>query len=701
MGKEEKWIEDTVNDMTVEELTSQLTYESKEVKRFGIPAYNWWNEGLHGVARAGTATVFPQAICLASSFDERLIYDVGTAISVEARAKYNAAVERGDRDIYKGLTLWAPNINIYRDPRWGRGQETYGEDPTLTALLAKAYVKGIQGNGEYLRAAACLKHFAVHSGPERIRHEFDAVVSKKDLFETYLRAFEVCVKEVRPEGVMGAYNRINGVPCCGNGYLIEEILREKWGFDGYFVSDCGAIADFHQYHKVTKTPYESAVMALTNGCDLNCGQIYAYVLGAWKKGMIDEKYIRRAVRRLLRTRYRLGLFDKTCEYNKIGYEENDSAKHRGLALKAARESIVLLKNDGILPLNKNEIKSIAVIGPNADSREVLMGNYCGTASEHVTFLEGIRKAAGKKVRIYYTKGCDLYKDYTNQQQGQKDDGIAEAEAAVQKADIAVLCLGFDASIEGEQGDVNNPEGAGDRKDLSLPGRQEYLLRKILETGKKVIVLLSGGGAISLNGCEEKCAAIAETWYPGAMGGRAAADILFGKCSPCGKLPVTFYKSADDLPLFEDYSMEGRTYRYFKKMCLYPFGYGLTYSEICIERGELCDAADKRFVGISLWVKNTGSRNVKEVIQIYIKNLESRYAVPNYTLAAIKKISILAGEQRKVSLKVPYIAFEVVDDNGERLIDGSSYEIYAGVSQPDPYSVRLCGVKPWTFAYTMK
>ena len=682
-----------VSKMTLQEKASQLTYNAAPIEHLNIPRYNWWNEGLHGVARAGTATVFPQAIALAAMFDDDLLYEVAKVISTEARAKYNENTKKDDRDIYKGITLWSPNINIFRDPRWGRGHETYGEDPYLTSKLGVAFVNGLQGEGKYLKTAACAKHFAVHSGPEKLRHEFDAVVSKKDLYETYLPAFEACVKEADVEAVMGAYNRTNGEPCCGSKTLLKDILRGKWNFSGHVVSDCWAIADFHLYHQVTSTATESAALAIKNGCDLNCGNVYLQLLLAYKEGLVSEEDITIAAERLMATRIRLGMFDENCEYNNIPYEVNDCKEHSELALNVARKSMVLLKNNGILPLNKEKLKSIAVIGPNANSEIMLKGNYSGTASKYVTILDGIHESVEDDIRVYYSEGCHLYKDRI-QGLAQPDDRLQEAISIAERSDVAILCLGLDSTIEGEQGDAGNSDAAGDKIDLNLPGNQQQLLEKIIGTGTPVILLVGAGSALTFNGAEEKCAAVLDLWYPGSRGGKAVADLLFGKCSPSGKLPVTFYKNEDDLPAFEDYSMKGRTYRYVESEVLYPFGYGLTYSNIELSNLRVSEVKkDFEYVDVTVNVKNIGNFDTEEVIQCYIKDLESKYAVLNHSLAAFKRVKLNIGESIDLTLRLDKKSFEVVNDDGERVIDSTKFKIYVGVSQPDNRSVELTGKSP--------
>lgn len=671
-----------VGEMTLEEKCSQLTYSAPAIKRLGIPAYNWWNEGLHGVARAGTATMFPQAIALAAMFDDRLLSTAAEVIAREARAKYNEAVKYGDRDIYKGLTLWAPNINIFRDPRWGRGQETYGEDPYLTSRLGCAFVKGLQGDGEYLMAAACAKHFAVHSGPEAVRHEFDAVVSEKDLEETYLPAFRALVCEAGVEGVMGAYNRINGEPACAHSYL-GRILRQDWGFDGYFVSDCFAIMDFHTHHFVTKTAEESAALALKNGCDLNCGNTYLHLQGALKKGLVSEEEVDRAVIRLMTTRLRLGMLDKT-PYDDIPFEVVACSAHQQIADKCCEESMVLLKNNGILPLQK-EIGSIGVIGPNADSRAALVGNYEGTASRYVTILEGIQQAFWG--RVYYAQGCDLAKDRT-EPLAAAGDRIAEAVTVAEHADLVILCLGLDASLEGEEGDEGNACQSGDKEDIQLPKSQRELLHAVEKTGKPFIIVLASGSALAVPG--DRAAAMVQMWYAGANGGSVLADILFGKLSPSGKLPVTFYKNADRLPPFTDYSMKGRTYRYTTKNVLYPFGYGLSYGNVVTKKLKCVHVPE----GIRIYAEfhNDSEWTCDEVIQVYVGS-DSKNAVQNVSLCEFRRVTFLPGEHKQISFLLQEYAFEVVNELGFRSIDTeAAYKIYAGTSQPDKRSEKLTGKK---------
>ena len=565
-----KKAEALVEQMTVEELASQLRFDAPAIERLGIPEYNWWNEGLHGVARAGVATVFPQAIGMGASFDEELLKEIGDVISTEARAKYNVQSACGDRDIYKGLTIWSPNVNLFRDPRWGRGHETYGEDPYLISRLGVNFIKGLQGDGEYLKVAACAKHFAVHSGPEAVRHEFDAKSNMKDMTETYIAAFEALVKEAKVESVMGAYNRVNGEPACASSFLMKKL--QDWGFDGHFVSDCWALRDFHTNHGVTKTAPESAAMALKAGCDLNCGNTYLHLLIAFNEGLITEEDLRKSCIKLMRTRVRLGMFDKETEYDGLNYDIVACDEHKAFSLECSERSMVLLKNNGILPLAEGKYKTIGVIGPNADSVPALEGNYNGKADEYVTFLRGIREAFDG--RVIYSEGSHLYKDRC-MQLGQPDDRLAEAEIIAEHSDLVVLCVGLDATIEGEEGDTGNEFSSGDKNDLRLPESQRKLVKTVMAKGKPVIIVTAAGSAINV---EADCDALIHAWYPGQLGGRALANILFGKTSPSGKLPVTFYEDASLLPDFSDYSMKNRTYRYSKGNILYPFGFGLTYSE---------------------------------------------------------------------------------------------------------------------------
>lgn len=679
-----------VQKMTVEERAGQLSYNAPAIPRLGIPAYNWWNEGLHGVARAGTATMFPQAIGMAAAFDEELVGEMAECVATEGRAKYNAYSKQEDRDIYKGLTFWSPNVNIFRDPRWGRGHETYGEDPFLTSRLGVAFVKGLQGNGEVMKAAACAKHFAVHSGPEALRHEFDAKATAKDMEETYLPAFEALVKEADVEAVMGAYNRTNGEPCCGSKTLIQDVLRDNWQFKGHYVSDCWAIRDFHENHMVTSSAKESAAMALNAGCDLNCGNTYLHVLNAYEQGLISEETITESAVRLFTTRFLLGLFDGS-EYDEIPYETVECPEHIALAERATQESIVLLKNDGILPLDKKQIKTIGVVGPNADSRVALTGNYHGTSSEYITVLDGIRRYVGEEVRILYSEGSALWKDKV-EHLAYDNDRISEAKIVAEHSDVVVLCVGLDETLEGEQGDTGNSAASGDKEDLLLPKPQRELLRAMTETGKPVILLLMTGSAMDMSYASEHFNAVMQLWYPGARGGKTVAEMLFGEISPSGKLPVTFYNGLGGMPAFEDYSMKGRTYRYMTEKAQYPFGYGLTYGDVAVTDAVIGNNCDETGTIVKVTAHNYGKVDTEDVLQLYIRNEDSEYEVKNTSLCAFKRVHVKAGESVTVEMTIPKRSFTVVNDDGERIKDGTHYSVYAATFQPDERSEELYGRK---------
>lgn len=675
-----------VDRMTVSEAASQLIYNAPAIERLGVPAYNWWNETLHGVARAGTATVFPQAIAMAATFDEDLVEREAEVCAVEGRAKYNAAKASGDGDIYKGLTFWSPNINIFRDPRWGRGHETLGEDPYLTSRLGVRFVKGLQGDGPVMKAAACAKHFAVHSGPESLRHSFNAVADEKDLAETYLPAFKALV-DAGVEAVMGAYNRTNGQPCCANDYLMKEKLRGEWGFKGHYVSDCWAVRDFHENHKVTSSPEESAALALNTGCDLNCGCTYDFVMKAYEEGLISETVIRESAVRLFTTRYMLGIMGP-CEYDSIPITEVESREHLEVALRAARESCVLLKNDGILPLKEPEIKTLAVIGPNADSRIALKGNYYGTSSRHVTVLQGIQAELEGKARVLFSEGCDICRDRV-ENLAQPNDRISEAVAMAKASDAVVLVVGLDETLEGEEGDEGNSYKSGDKNDLLLPQCQRELVDKVLEVGRPTVIVLLAGSSVDLGSAADRAGAVLLGWYPGVMGGKALAEILFGKVSPSGKLPVTFYHQSDLylMPEFTDYGMKGRTYRYLGFRPLYPFGYGLTYSKV-----GLCDASWKRTEGgieVRVTAENTGKVFTEDVVQVYAQNEGSANAPDNPRLVAFGRVSLDAGQKAEVKLTVSDDSLLVVNGKGVHVMEGKVV-LYVGTCQPDAYSRMLSG-----------
>lgn len=675
-----------VAQMTLEEKASQLRYDAPAIPRLGIPAYNWWNEALHGVARAGTATSFPQAIGMAAMFDDVLLERLGDVAATEGRAKYNALSAEEDRDIYKGLTFWSPNINIFRDPRWGRGHETYGEDPYLTARLGKAYVRGLQGKGETMKAAACAKHLAVHSGPETLRHRFNAEATPKDMEETYLPAFEACIVDAGVESVMGAYNRTNGEPCCGSKALLVDTVRGKWGFEGHIVSDCWAIRDFHEGHMVTQTPAQSAALAMEMGCDLNCGNTYLHMLSAYEQGLITEEQITRSAERLFTTRYMLGIMGEGSEFDSIPYEVVECEEHLALAQEAARKSCVLLKNDGLLPLDPDTVGTIGVIGPNANSRVALIGNYHGTASRYTTVLEGIQDVMAGKGRVLYSEGCHLYKSRL-EHLAWEDDRIAEAVTVAKRSNVVVLALGLDETLEGEEGDTGNSNASGDKYDLRLPESQRILLDKVLAVGKPTIVALMAGSSIDLSNAQDQASAILLTWYPGAGGGKAVADILFGRVSPSGKLPVTFYKNKalEEMPDFTDYSMKNRTYRYYTGEPLYPFGYGLNYGDVTVT--DL--TADREMAVVT--VANRG-RATEDVVQLYIRDNVSPDAPTNPILCGFQRIALAEGETRQVTIPIDPKALTVVNDAGQRIPGSGSWTLHAGLGQPDARTEALTGQK---------
>ena len=689
-----------ISKMTLEEKVLQTLHNSAGVERLGIKAYNWWNEALHGVARAGVATVFPQAIGLAATFDENLVAKVADIISTEGRGKYNMQKKYGDRDIYKGLTFWSPNVNIFRDPRWGRGHETFGEDPYLSSRLGVRFVEGLQGNDpRFLKSAACAKHFAVHSGPEDERHSFNAIVSKQDLYETYLPAFKACVQEAKVEAVMGAYNRTNDEPCCGSKTLLLDILREEWGFKGHVVSDCWAIKDFHEHHKVTSSPVESVAMALKNGCDLNCGNMFFYLEKAVKEGLVSEEKLDEAITNLYVAKMKLGILpfedneERTNPYDTIDYSLVDCKQHRQFNAKVAAKTLVLLKNhNNILPLDKSKVKSIGVIGPNSNNRKALVGNYEGRASRYVTILEGIQDYVEEDIRVFYSEGCHLYKDKISGL-GMVNDRLAEVKGVCEQSDIVIACMGLDAGLEGEEGDQGNEFASGDKPNLKLPGMQEEILKEIYQSGKPVVLVLLSGSALAVNWADEHVPAIIQGWYPGAQGGKAIAEMLFGECSPEGKLPVTFYRSSEELPDIRDYNMKDRTYRYMNQEALYPFGYGLTYTKFNLEnlkvKSEEIDI--EQGLEIELDVVNLGPYDGAETVQVYIELLKEN--TPNPQLKFLKKIHVEKGEKEHVIIKLQSKDFALYDEEANLVINQGEYRVYIGFNQPDSRSVFLTGNEP--------
>jgi beta-glucosidase len=691
-------VKDLIGRMTLAEKVSQMSYDSPAIERLGVPAYNWWNECLHGVARAGRATVFPQAIGMAATFDEDLIFQVSSAISDEARAIYQAAIENDRRLRYGGLTFWTPNINIFRDPRWGRGQETYGEDPYLTSVLGSAFVRGLQGNNpRYLKVAACAKHYAVHSGPEALRHEFDAQASLKDMYETYLPAFKALV-DAKVEAVMCAYNRTNGEPCCGSKTMLYNILRKEWGFQGHVLSDCWAIVDFYQGHKVVRTPAEAAALAVNSGVSLNCGSTFSYLEEAVKQQLVTEKTIDEALAILLRTRFKLGMFDppEMNPYFKISTAIIGSSEHRQLARKAAVESVVMLKNaNNILPLQK-DMKRLYITGPTAASVEVLLGNYYGISDNLVTILEGIASKLKPGAFAGYTQGFLLDRENVNP--------IDWTSSDAKEADAMIVVMGYSPQVEGEEGAAIASSYKGDRQDIGLPPNQLKFLRQLRQGNKKpIIVVLTGGCAAAITEVHELADAILYAWYPGEQGGTAVADVIFGDASPSGRLPVTFPKSTDQLPPYEDYSMVGRTYRYMTAEPLYPFGFGLSYSRFeysdlkldktQLRRGEAVHAA--------VIVKNTGDVAGDEVVQLYLTDVEASVRTPISALKGFRRIRLEPKRQRKVAFTITPEMMSLVDESGDSRLEPGQFRITIGGCSPGKRGTDLGAPQPVEATFTVR
>ncbi len=678
-------LDDLIGRLTLEEKASQMVYFSSAIPRLGIPAYNWWNECLHGVARAGEATIFPQPIGMAATFDERLIFEIAGVISDEARAKYNLAVAKERRGKYQGLTFWSPNINIFRDPRWGRGMETWGEDPYLTGVLASAFVKGLQGDDpRYLKTAACAKHFVVHSGPEKERHRFNAVVSERDMTETYLPAFRAVVK-AGVEGIMCAYNRTNDEPCCGSSRLLTTLLREELGFQGHLLTDCGAVNDIHLHHQYTTHALESVALAVKSGVGLDCGVSFQLIPDAVKQGLLSEEEIDQVLRPLLTTRFRLGLFDPPAmnPYNAIPDSVIHCTQHKLLSRKAAVESVVLLKNkNNILPLPK-DLRSVFITGPIAANAEVLLGNYYGMSDELVTFLEGFIGKVEQGISLRYWHGVLL---------NQPNIRPPKHTWFAREHDLTIAFLGISPLLEGEEEAAIASPGDGDRFDLRLPEGQLNYLRKLRESAgqKPIVVVLTGGSPQELAEVHELADAVLFAWYPGEQGGNAVADILFGDAVPSGRLPVTFPMSLDDLPGFEDYGMEGRTYRYMQKDPMYPFGFGLSYttfsySDLRFSQEKMCDGEP---FTVFVKVKNRGDKAGDEVVQLYVTEMEAPYRTPFYALKAFKRIHLAPGEEKELSFSVDREMMESVDEQGQLRFLPGYRKITVGGSSPHPRSLEL-------------
>lgn len=695
-------VADLVSRMTLEEKLSQLVTNSPAIPRLDIPKYNWWNECLHGVKAPLTGlrtTVFPQAIGMAATWNTDLVRRVADAIAEEARAVHHHYARAGRRSKYTGLSAWSPNINIARDPRWGRAQETFGEDPYLTSRLGVAYVQGLQGeNPQYLKVIATPKHFAAHSGPETGRHGFDAHVDQRDLRETYLPAFRACVVEGKAYSLMCAYNRLNGRPCCANDTLLEEILRNEWGFDGFVVADCGAIDDIHEHHQVVSTAEEAAAASTAAGCDLACYWSERKEWGeAVRQGLLSSADVNRALARSLKARFRLGMFDppEMVPYAQIPETVLSCAAHDALARRTARESIVLLRNkEGFLPLQKT-ISSIAVIGPNAnDPMKALLGSYHGNPQQRITPLDGIRNAVGPSTDVLYARGCARVDAiHMDPFAAQIDQDIAQAVQLANRAEVVVLCLGLSSSdegidgspgLEGEQMATGAPGFVGgDRLDLQLPSPQRKLLKAIHSTGRPIVLILINGSALAVNWADEHCNAILEAWYPGQDGGTAIAEVLFGDYNPAGRLPITFYKSVDDLPPFDDYKMAGRTYRYFSGDVLYPFGYGLSYtrfqySDLSIEPHEP-QAGEP--VTVNVKVSNAGKRAGDEVVQLYLRDVQADVPVPIRALKGFERIHLEPGEEQAVIFTITPRQMSLIDSEMQRVVEPGRFDVWVGGKQP--------------------
>ncbi|HVU16642.1 MAG TPA: glycoside hydrolase family 3 N-terminal domain-containing protein [Candidatus Didemnitutus sp.] len=686
----ERRVEDLLGRLTLPEKASLMLHESKPVDRLGVPAYNWWNEACHGIGRNGRATVFPQVIGLGATWNRDLVRRVAGVIADEARAKHHAALAAGRRGQYQGLTFWTPNINIFRDPRWGRGQETFGEDPFLTGELGVAMVRGLQGDHpHYMKAAACAKHYAVHSGPEHERHTFDAQPTPKDLAETYLPAFEKLV-HAGVEAVMGAYNRTLGEPCCASKLLLVDILRERWGFRGHVVSDCGALDDFHLHHRVTANAAESAALAVRNGCDLNCGCTYQALLDGEKAGLVSEAEINASVRRLLATRFKLGLFDPPdrVPWSRTPTTIIDSAPHRALARTAAVESVVLLKNNGVLPLRRDH-ESLLVTGPTAANPTTLLGNYFGVSSRLVTIMEGITAAVTEGCRVAFRTGCPLSSPMA--------PGVNYTYSTAAESELTIAVLGLDPSLEGEEGDTVASATGGDRDTIELPAVQRDFLIELRKHAPKLVVVLTGGAAIAVPEVHELADAVLQVWYPGCEGGQAVADILFGDASPSGKLPVTVPRRTADLPAFGDYHMRGRTYRFADIEPLYPFGFGLTYGQVKFGALETSgnQLKENGRVTVRTKVTNVGAKPVTEVVQCYAVPPRSWPDAPHATLIGFQKIALAPGASQTVEFDLAASDFAQIDRAGLRVHAPGRHGIVIGAASPGARATALGAPVPAT------
>ena len=690
---------DLVGRLTLEEKVGLMNHPAHGVPRLNIPAYNYWSEALHGVARNGRATVFPQAIAMAATWDKELIHKVATAISDEGRAKYHAALRRNGYTLqYQGLTFWSPNVNIFRDPRWGRGQETWGEDPFFTGEMAAEFVKGLQGDDpKYLKAAACAKHYAVHSGPEKDRHIFNAIVTKRELYDTYLPAFKKLVTEAKVESVMGAYNRTLDEVCCGSKLLLEDILRGEWGFDGHVVSDCMALSDFHLNHKITEDAADSAALALKYGCDLGCDHVFSEIPTAIERGDTTEALVDRALERTLTTRFKLGMFDpdEDVPFASISTDVVASKEHRQLAYRTATEAVVLLKNNNnILPI-KPSTKKIFVTGPTATSMEVLLGNYYGFNNQMVTLLEGLVGRIPEGMGLEYHSGAPL--------KHPREIPNTWAPGMAQSADFTIVCAGNSSFLEGEEGESLLSPQNGDRESISLPQSQIDYIKELSIHGARIILVLTGGSPIALGEVENMVEAILFVWYPGMEGGRAVADVLFGDVSPSGKLPITFPKSLTQLPAFDDYSMNGRTYRYMTAEPLYPFGFGLSYtrfaySELQLEKQTLAFGDS---LNLSVTLTNCGESDSAEVAQFYLSDLHASTIVPIYHLIGFERVALKAGESKTIKFTVTPEMMSFFNDDGKLTLEPGQFRLEVGGCSPSKRGQELGAPKPVTAVFEVK
>ena len=700
-------VQDLLSRLTLDEKVGMMNHPAQGVPRLGIPDYNFWSEALHGVAANGRATVFPQAIGMAATWDRDLIHQVASAIGDEGRAKYHAALRRnGYTDQFQGLTFWSPNVNIFRDPRWGRGQETWGEDPFFTGEMATEFVKGLQGDHpKYLKAAACAKHYAVHSGPEKDRHTFNAIVSKHDLYDTYLPAFKKLVTEAKVEAVMGAYNRTLDEPCCGSKLLLEDILRGEWGFEGHVVSDCGALTDFHVNHKVTKDAAETVALALKLGCDIGCDHVYSEIPDAIARGLITEADVDQALARTLGTRFKLGMFDpdENVPFASIGMEVVACDAHRRLAYRAAAESVVLLKNkNNILPI-KPSAKKIFVTGPTATSLEALLGNYSGLNDRMITLLEGLTKRVPEGMGVGYHLGALL--------KHPREVKETWAPLVAQSADVTIVCVGLTPDLEGEEGAALLTPLNGDRESISLPESQVNYINELAIHGAKIVLVVTGGSPIALGDVEDMVDAILFVWYPGMEGGRAVADVLFGDISPAGKLPITFPKSLDQLPPFDDYSMNSRTYRYMTEEPLYPFGFGLSYtrfeySDLQLDKTEL---ALGESLNVSLTLTNCGESDPElsrveasaEVAQFYLSDIHASTIVPLQYLIGFERVYLKAGESKTLHFTLTPEMMSFSNDDGKLTLEPGEFRLEVGGCSPSKRGQELGAPKPVTVVFEVK